>query len=458
MNKQFTDESHNIEFKESWNDRYLQWICGFANAQGGTLYVGVNDDGEVVGLHDAKKLMEDIPNKVSMSMGILVDVNLCRHDVKEYIAITVKPSITPIGCKGKFYYRSGCTNQELSGIALQNFLLKKNNLAWDSLSVEGTSMSDIDPDSIDYFVRRGVRFGRLPASTLGLAPDRILGNLNLMTHDGCMTNAALLLFGKKPQSFFVGAVFRIGRFRDNEANILYQDEVAGNLIHMPDAVFDLLKGKYLISPIHFEGLQRIEKLEIPEDAVREIICNSIVHKDYRGVHTQMKVYDDHIRLWNEGLLVDGMTIESLRKEHNSCPRNKLIAQVFFLAGFIETWGRGIQKVDDAFMAAGLTIPEYEESCGGIVTNIPRAVQRGEIRNNDPKDDPKDDPKELSERQLLIMSFIRKDANITRDVLTQKLGVSDATIKRELTYLQNEGFIIRKGGRKEGHWEILRDFR
>lgn len=451
-------ESHIIEFKESWHDEYLRWICGFANAHGGILYIGINDEREIVGIKNAKKLMEDIPNKVSMSMGILVDVNLHKESRLEYLSIDVKPSVSPVGCKGKFYYRSGSTNQELTGIALENFLLGKNNHTWDSLPIDGTSMSDIDPESVDYFVRRGIRFGRLPASTLGLSPERILSNLNLIAVDGRMTHAALLLFGNKPQSYFVGTLFRIGRFRDSESNILYQDEVAGNLIHMPDAVLDLLKGKYLISLIRFEGLQRIEELEIPEEALREILCNSIVHKDYRGVHTQMKVYDDHIRLWNEGGLIDGMTIESLRKEHNSCPRNKLIAQVFYLAGFIETWGRGIQKVDNAFTKAGLDIPEYEESCGGIVTIIPRQTPTTIGSTKNPKDDYNGVLSELTERQLEIFLLVKSDCTITSQKISQKISqknqATTRTIIKDMKRLQDLGIICRIGGRKEGYWEIL----
>lgn len=100
-------------------------------------------------------------------------------------------------------------------------------------------------------------------------------------------------------------------------------------------------------------------------------------------------------------------------------------------------------MDDAFVAARLSIPEYEESCGGIVTLIPRAT----------KDDPKDDPKELSVHQLLILNYIQKDPTITREEMTQKMNVSDATIKRALADLQNRGLIVRVGGRKNGHWEI-----
>ena len=80
-------ESQTIEYKESWHDEYLKWICGFANAQGGTLYIGVNDDKQVVGVKNAKRLMEDIPNMVKDRMGILIDVNLLESDGKEYLQL-----------------------------------------------------------------------------------------------------------------------------------------------------------------------------------------------------------------------------------------------------------------------------------------------------------------------------------------------------------------------------------
>ena len=107
-------ESQNIEFKESWRDEYQKWICGFANAQGGVLYVGIKDNGEVCGVQDAKKLMEDIPNKVRDMMGILVDVYLKEKDGKSYLEIVTEAYPYPISFRGKYYQRSGATNQELS--------------------------------------------------------------------------------------------------------------------------------------------------------------------------------------------------------------------------------------------------------------------------------------------------------------------------------------------------------
>ena len=103
-------ESQNIEFKESWRDEYQKWICGFANAQGGVLYVGIKDNGEVCGVQDAKKLMEDIPNKVRDMMGILVDVNLKEKDEKQYLEIVTDAYPYPISFRGKYYQRSGATN------------------------------------------------------------------------------------------------------------------------------------------------------------------------------------------------------------------------------------------------------------------------------------------------------------------------------------------------------------
>ena len=437
-------ESQIIEYKESWRDEYLKWLCGFANAQGGTLYIGINDSGNVVGVKDSKHLMEDIPNKVSMSMGILADVNLYKKKSLEYISIEVKPSTAPISYRGKFYYRSGSTNQLLTGIALDNFLLEKNNHTWDALSILGTSINDIDNDSVEYFVNRGIRLGRIPSSSLGLSVERILENLNLVSNDGCLTNAAMLLFGRNPQFYFPGSIFRIGRFSNNSADILYQDEIAGNLIHMPDTVMDFIRGKYLKSYIHFEGFQRIEKLEIPEEGLREILCNAIVHKDYRGVHTQMKVYDDHIRLWNQGGLIDGMTVESLRQEHNSRPRNKLIAQIFYLAGFIEAWGRGIWKVDKVFSDESLPLPEYEETTGGIEVTITRVIRNVSVDTNETR-------KKTREK---IIRIIKESPYITISELAEKLEITSKGVEWQLRQLKEKSIICRVGAAKGGHWEVI----
>ena len=102
-------ESQNIEWKESWRDEYLKWICGFANAQGGKIYIGTQDDGTVIGVNNSKKLLEDIPNKIQNKLGITADVNLLTEDGLDYIEIVVNPWSFPVNYNGEYHYRSGST-------------------------------------------------------------------------------------------------------------------------------------------------------------------------------------------------------------------------------------------------------------------------------------------------------------------------------------------------------------
>lgn len=117
-------ENQNIEWKSSCRDEYIKWICGFANANGGTLEIGKDDHGTVVGITDAQRLMEELPNKIRDILGIIVDVNLYSEKGKDWISIEVAPHPYPVSYKGQYHYRSGSTKQELKGAALDRFLLE----------------------------------------------------------------------------------------------------------------------------------------------------------------------------------------------------------------------------------------------------------------------------------------------------------------------------------------------
>ena len=130
-------ESQNIEYKESWRDEYLKWICGFANAQGGTIYIGINDTGNVIGVKNIKKLMKDIPNKIQTGLGILTEVNKHTKDGLNYIEIKVEPSSFPVSYHGEYHYRSGSTKQQLTGIALSQFIMHKTGFHWEDVTKIG---------------------------------------------------------------------------------------------------------------------------------------------------------------------------------------------------------------------------------------------------------------------------------------------------------------------------------
>src|SRR5690606_13953463 len=153
-------ESQNTEYKQSWRDEYLKWICGFSNANGGTIFIGKDDNGKIVGVSDAKKLLEEIPNKVRDVLGILVDVNLHETKQGDYLEIVVEPYPNAISYKGQYHYRSGSTKQELKGIALDKFLLKKHGKHWDSVPILNVNVNDLKQETFDFFLKKGVKNNR----------------------------------------------------------------------------------------------------------------------------------------------------------------------------------------------------------------------------------------------------------------------------------------------------------
>ena len=457
-------ESQNIEYKESWRDEYLKWICGFANAQGGRIFIGVNDEKQVIGLPDAKKLMEDIPNKIVNYLGIVEDVNLLAEGEKEYIEIVVTPSNVPIAYKGTYHYRSGSTKQELKGLALQQFIMRKMGHSWDDIPVYGATIDDIDRKAIDYFLHCSIKAGRMDEDEADASTEDVLRNLGLFTKDGELKNAAILLFGKHVGQFFPSAIFKIGRFHTDESDLIVQDMLEGNVIQMASRVVDTLRTKYLLSPIHYEGLQRVEQLEIPETALRELIYNSLAHKDYTGPAIQMRVYDRSIELWNYGLLPKELTPADLMKKHSSFPRNHNIANVFYKAGFVETWGRGFKKIKEEFERVNLPLPIMKENCGGVLATIQRKTIEDVIAergNNNVGVNVGVNVGNLSEtnltdRQRIIISIIKSNPSITAKQMSVTLSVALRTIERDLSVMQKAHVIRHEGSDKSGVWVVLEE--
>ena len=458
-------ENQNIEYKESWRDEYLKWVCGFANGQGGKLYIGIDDRGNVCGVDNAHRLSEDIPNKIVTLLGVVADVNLLNEEGKDYLEIEVTPSNVPISYKGKYYYRSGSTMQELNGAALQNFVIKKMGRSWDDMVHERAMVDDLDRDAIDFFLRKGIQAGRIDPSEVNAPTATVLQNLNLVDDEGRLKNAALLLFCKKPGRYFTGTEFKIGRFHSNMADLVSQEMIEGSIIQMADRVVRMLKDKFLTMPIHYEGLQRIERLEIPEDALREILYNAICHKDYLGPQIQMRVWDHHVEIWNDGELPAAITPENIENVHASYPRNKNLAFAFYKAGFIESWGRGWQKICDGFTAAGLPKPTIESAQGGVLVTFQRNNVNIAKPNSTGAQDGADGvavnvAEELTERQCFIIELVKNgvalNVAVNTKYLSEKLNVNRKTIQRDIAYLQERKLIQWVGSDKNGHWEIINE--
>ena len=154
-------EQQNIEYKQSWHDEYLKTIVGFANAQGGTIYIGKNDNGEIVGVEDHVKLLESLPNKIRDLIGILPQINRFEAAGMYYLEISTIPYSVAISLRGVYYVRAGSTTQELRGNALTEFLLRKSGKTWDDVIEPAANIEDIDTKSIKYFLQVAEETGRL---------------------------------------------------------------------------------------------------------------------------------------------------------------------------------------------------------------------------------------------------------------------------------------------------------
>lgn len=182
----------------------MKWISAFANAEGGVLMIGYDDQGQAFGIEKADKLLEDIPNKVRDILGIVVDVNLVMHDSLETLHIEVPAYPYPISYKGEYHYRSGTTKQELKGAALDRFLLRKQGLHWDAVPLPGLEKSSLDVATFNKFRQLAINSQRLPASIANDSPKLLLERLRLTQND-YLKRAVALLFHPDPERFITGA-------------------------------------------------------------------------------------------------------------------------------------------------------------------------------------------------------------------------------------------------------------
>lgn len=197
-------ESQTVEFKQMWKDEYLKTICAFANADGGSLYIGVKDDGKVLGLDDIKMLLEKLPNKINNRLGLLVDVVMEVFQEVEIIVIDIEKTYAPVSFNGKFYKRSGSNTIELNGSNLTNFLLKRYGKTWDDIVVESFTLDDINLETIRKFKMWSRH--RVPFIEQEKDLQTLLERLNL--YDGAyLKRAAVLLFAKNPTKILHSSTF-----------------------------------------------------------------------------------------------------------------------------------------------------------------------------------------------------------------------------------------------------------
>ena len=480
--KQEKVENQDIEFKQNWQDDYLKWICAFANTNGGTLYIGVNDDGSICGVSDYKKLSESIPLKIKQTMGLLCDVTIENDDSNlKYLVVKVAQYATPVSYHGKYYKRVGSTTQEVSGFELNDLILKAHGLTWDAVTIPNVTVSDLDERAFKVFRTWATRTNRFKQEALEISNEALLQNLRAFDNKR-LTRAAIMAFHPDPEKWVINAYTKIGYFL-NDADILYQDEVHGSLLTQVEDALDLIYTKYMKALISYpDQIHRWETFFFPRSAFRELLLNSLIHKDYSQPYPiQILIYKDKIEIWNIGEMPKTIKIEELYHSHHSVPRNPKIADIFFKCGLIESWGRGYYKIKTICQEENAKLPEPKNITGGVSVicsasdfylnlakeyNIDRATEPNQMYDNraletsqvdgknddtDP-DDPLNDP--LNEIARRIIKCIRENHTITTREIADVLNVSEKTVKRSIAELKAKSILKREGSKKTGYWKII----
>jgi len=433
------EESQDIEFKERWNDENLKTLCAFANGNGGVLFLGIRNDGTPVGVENPEELLETLPNKIRNNLGIVPDITLETRGDKKVIRIEIKSYEMPVFYRGRFYVRSGSTTQEISGYDLAKIIMKKFQISWDSLPSEA-GIEELDEVTVEKFKEMAQE--RLAISEKD-SPQKILENLELMK-DGKLTNAAVLLFGKNPQKYFLNSISRVGRFK-SPTEVVDTIIIKGNLFEQVEALVNAIK-KHINVRYVIEDIHRKDVWDYPLPAIREACINALIHRDYMdSAEIQIEIYDDHIKFWNPGKLPEGITIEDLKREHVSRPRNKLLAMIFYYAGLIEKWGTGTTRIVSLCIEHGLPEPEFKEKFSGFTVELWKDIYNEErLRKLG-----------LNERQIKAVMCVKERGKITNKEYQNITGVKKRQATEDLRHLEKLGILERVGTTGKGVHYVLK---
>ena len=231
------------------------------------------------------------------------------------------------------------------------------------------------------------------------------------------------------------------------SQFLYQDELHGSLIIMADRVIDLIYLKYLKASISYHKETRVETYPFAREAVREAVYNALIHCNWAdNVPVQIRIEDEAMYISNSSMLPIGWNEDTLLGSHSSKPYNPDIAKVFYRAGYIESWGRGIQKICDACKMAGAEEPKYNVHGEDIMVKI-HAVKSANapIRQNGGLD---------GGLESKVLEIIKQNPNITQKELSDDMKISFRTMQRIIKALRENGKLDRVGGKRYGQWIVI----
>jgi ATP-dependent DNA helicase RecG len=442
-------EGLTLEFKERYTPRIDEDIVAFANGRGGTLLLGVRDDGSITG----ESLTNDLKAKLnSLARNCKPAIALNLVQIGKVVAIVVPEGTEkPYSCGSGYYRRLDGNTQKMSHDELRIMFVENEPLPFEEKTVKGFTFDDISKAKIRAFAQEaGIRIGSIAV------PDFLR---SLKVAEGTrVKNVGILFFAKDVYEHLHQSQMTLLAFKGTDRFHIYdrRDVREDLLTQFNEAVAFLRKHLNIRSIIR--GLDREDIYEIPLEALREAMVNALMHRDYSitGTQVNVEVYDDRVEIVNPGGLPKGLSINDLGKV--SIRRNELIAHLFFRLHKVERIGMGIRKMKDTMVAAGLREPNFEPD--GFFRAIFHRSPEFAMKEANPVHEATEKTTEVKITQKTtqkttqkIFALIQHKLEITRQELAIELGITDSGVKYHLKKMQAKGLIRRVGPDKGGHWEV-----
>jgi len=446
-------EGLTVEFKEHYTPRIDEDIVAFANAKGGTLLLGVRNDGIVVG----ERLTNDLKAKInSLARNCKPSIAIGLSQVGEVVAMIVAEGTEkPYSCASGYYRRLDGTTQKMSHDELRIMFAENEPLPFEEKSVKGFTFDDVSKAKIRAFTREAaIRIGSTAV------PD-FLRSLKV-ADEVRVKNAGILFFAKDVYDHLHQAQMTLLAFKGTDRVHIYdRRDVRDDLLTQFNEAVGFLQ-KHLNVRSEIRGVNRQDIYEIPIEVLREALVNALMHRDYSitGTQVSVEVYDDRVEVVNPGGLPKGLSVRDLGTV--SIRRNELISDLFFRLHKVERIGMGIQKMKEAMVAAGLREPTFASDAFFRATfqrspelALKEGILGAEVSEKKPKGGTiqKTIQKTTQKTTQRIIRLIRHNPQITRQELAIELGISDSGVKYHLKKMKAEDLIRRVGPDKGGHWEV-----
>lgn len=449
-------EGETIEFKTSFNDEVIISLVAFANTKGGSVYIGVADDGAIKGVKFGKETLQNWANEIKnkTTPSLIPEIEIIEVNDKEIAIIELKEyPIKPVAFRGKYYKRNRNSNHQLSVSEVAEMHLRTVNSSWDYHVKNNLTIADISNEKVQRSI--DVISKRNPGQVID-SPEEFLKKHELVKGTE-VTNGCFLMFNSKETYH---TTIQMGLFA---SETVIKDDVTStsDIISQVDEVIGFIV-KHINKEIIITGrAENTERWQYPLEAIREIVVNMIVHRDYMsGRHATVKVFPNHIIFYNPGTLPADITLPDLLADNYiSSPRNLQIAKIFKEMGLIERYGTGIKRIRKMFLEHQLPEPEFKLMQSGFFVKVV-AKPENQKTNVTEKDVEKVTEKvtervteRVTENQQMIIDCIVENPHITSRELASHVGISDVKIRVNIAKLKEKGLLERIGPAKGGHWKV-----